>query len=296
MVKRLLLYVLFALAIGAVWINREAVRSYVLQDDGFGAAVEEFGDAAAGKIDTIRKEISAPPPLRSQPGGSKPASLTADGTVRSTNEQRAAEGLPALTVNAQLAAAAQAKLDDMFARQYFEHVSPTGEGPSHLAEEAGYEYVAIGENLAEGNFAGDQDLVQAWMDSPGHRANIMAGKFTEIGVAVGVGTFEGRRTWMAVQEFGKPLSACTQLDPLLKTTIASNEDRIDRMKADADRLKSELDAMGQPRTRQEADDYNAKVDAYNAVAQELNSLISRTKAQIEEFNKQVRAFNECAGA
>src|SRR6185369_15716694 len=117
-------------------------------------------------------------------------------------------GLPALKENALLDKAAKKKLDDMFAQQYFEHINPQGKGPSDLAKSVGYDYIAIGENLALGNFKNDAELVQAWMDSPGHRANILNKQYTEIGVAVGQGTYEGKKTWLAVQEFGRPTSSC----------------------------------------------------------------------------------------
>src|SRR5262249_8345343 len=126
-------------------------------------------------------------PLR---GGDASANvtLTQAGVIKWTNIQRQENGaLPALTVNAKLNESAQLKLKDMFAKQYFEHVSPSGVGPDGLANEVGYAYASIGENLALGNFADDRALVQAWMDSPGHRANILGKSYREIGVAVGKG-------------------------------------------------------------------------------------------------------------
>ena len=53
-----------------------------------------------------------------------------------------------------------------------------------MAKKAGYEYISVGENLAMGNFKNDGDLVEAWMNSPGHRANILSFKYKELGVAV----------------------------------------------------------------------------------------------------------------
>jgi uncharacterized protein YkwD len=52
-----------------------------------------------------------------------------------------------------------------------------------LAKKVNYEYVVVGENLAEGDFTSDADLVKGWMDSPGHRANILNTKYEEIGIA-----------------------------------------------------------------------------------------------------------------
>ena len=161
-----------------------------------------------------------PPPIRVEREASG-AELTIVGTIAKTNDERRTRGLPELAANAKLAAAARVKADDLFARQYFEHVSPTGAGPADLAREAGYEYIEIGENLALGNFSDDADLVRAWMESPGHRANILNKEYEEIGVAVGKGTFEGETTWMAVQVFGRPLPDCPKPDAVLKAQIDS---------------------------------------------------------------------------
>jgi uncharacterized protein YkwD len=92
----------------------------------------------------------------------------------------------------------------MFENQYFAHESPTGEKVSDLAKKFGYDFLLIGENLAMGNFSSDEDLVLAWMESPGHRENILNEKYQEIGVAVKKGIFEGKEVWIAVQHFGLP--------------------------------------------------------------------------------------------
>jgi len=121
------------------------------------------------------------------------------------------------------------QLDDIFEKQYFAHISPEGLGPSDLAEKSGYEYIMIAENLALGNFKDDNTLVNAWMDSPGHRANILNNRYTEIGVAVGKGFFSesnennkeeiATEVWIAVQEFGLPLSSCPKPEESLLNTI-----------------------------------------------------------------------------
>ena len=66
----------------------------------------------------------------------------------------------------------------------------------------------------------------AWMNSPGHRANILNPHFQEIGVAVGKGMYEGHETWIAVQSFGMPLSACPASDANLKIKIDANNGMI----------------------------------------------------------------------
>ena len=118
--------------------------------------------------------------------------LSQNDVIDLTNKARATYGsLPALKENSKLDFSAEKKLQDMFMKQYFEHVSPSGIGVGDLANQISYEYIVIGENLALGNFKDDQALVDAWMASPAHRANILNKHYTEIGVAVGKGTFEG---------------------------------------------------------------------------------------------------------
>lgn len=229
-----------------------------------------------------------PPPLRSAIDQAN-AHLTVEGTIEFTNQQRAANGnLPPLIVNPKLTQAAQKKLDDMFANQYFEHISPSGVGPSDLAKQVGYKYVMVGENLALGNFKDDETLVQAWMDSPGHRANILNTRYLEIGVAVGKGQFEGREVWLAVQEFGTPLSVCPQPSTSLKSEIDANQKEIDRLQQDLAQKKAELQNNNYDRQT-----YNQKVDAYNAEANEFNDLVRRTKSLVESYNQEISDFNKC---
>ncbi|MDO8664263.1 MAG: CAP domain-containing protein [Candidatus Liptonbacteria bacterium] len=257
-------------------------------------ALPEISNNIPNIVNDIKKEISAPAPLRSS--RTAPAVvLTKAGVIERTNIERQNNGgLPALKENAKLDAAAQAKLKDMFAKQYFEHVSPSGVGPGDLVEAQGYDYILAGENLALGNFAGDQDLVTAWMNSPGHRANILNNRYREIGVAVGKGMYEGRETWFAVQEFGLPLSACPSPDKTLQTNIYGGEAGLSVLKAEAENLKAELEA-NDPKTRKEFSAYNQKVDEYNSLVRQINVLIDELKIMVNNYNAEVQTFNLCAG-
>lgn len=242
-------------------------------------------------VEEIKKEISLPPPLRAE--RKAPVSvLTRAGAIRWTNVERQNDGLPVLAENAKLNSAAEIKLKDMFARQFFAHVSPTGEGAADLVKKATYEFIAVGENLALGNFDGDKDLVTAWMNSPGHRANILSSTFHEIGVAVGKGMFEGKETWLAVQIFAKPISACPQPDPNLKAGIESAESKIGSLVQTANALKNEIENE-KPKTRKETEEYNQKVDEYNSLAHQINALVEEVKILISRYNTQVRALNQC---
>lgn len=240
------------------------------------------------KVENFQKQVSAPGPLRGKIEA-QDAFLTRAGVANWTNASRAENILPALAANSKLNAAAMAKVNDMFARQYFAHVSPIGEQAADLADQAGYEYIAIGENLALGNFENDEVLVQAWMDSPGHRANILGEDFTEIGVAVRQGNFERHPTWLAVQIFARPRTACPSVDEELRSRIDTNESRLSRWQNEIDSLRNEIDNM-RPK---HGDEYNTKVEQYNTLVNDYNSLLQTTKAIIEQYNAQVSAFNVC---
>ncbi|MGI5204023.1 CAP domain-containing protein [Spirillospora sp. CA-108201] len=101
--------------------------------------------------------------------------------VSLTNAHRAAHGLRPLADDAHLTAAAQAYSADMVARRFYSHTSPEGTQPWDRARAAGSTHLGIGENIACGQRS-PAEVVQGWMDSPGHRANILKPDFTHIGV------------------------------------------------------------------------------------------------------------------
>ena len=237
----------------------------------------------------IERQVSAPGPLRASQD-SPISNLTAGGVIAWTNRARLDNGgLPALRGSTKLNAAATAKMKDMFAKQYFAHVGPDGKGPAHWVQSAGYDYIATGENLALGNFADDRELVTAWMNSPGHRANILGSSFQEIGVAVGRGVFEGKITWLAVQEFGKPISACPAVSAALKNSVETNQKTLDQMQSELAVLRTELENTHPKR----GEEYEAKVSEYNQLVAEYNPLVETTKDLINQFNAEISRFNAC---
>lgn len=216
--------------------------------------------------------------------------LTSKGVINFTNTNRAENGnLVPLKENLKLNSSAMKKVQDMFAKQYFEHVSPSGVGVSDLGKQAGYEYLIIGENLALGNFKDDQALVQAWMDSPGHRANILNSKYTEIGVAVARGMYEGRQTWIGVQHFGVPRSVCPDLDESLHVSIDAGQAKIKSTEQDLRVRKERIDsgAVYEGYTTDE------QIDQYNDIVNKFNNLIEEIKQKIIQYNKQVTNLNTC---
>lgn len=122
-----------------------------------------------------------------------------------TNEERAQNNASPLKENNLLDQAAQLKANDMASIGYFAHTSPEGKTPWYWFKQVGYQYQYAGENLAV-NFFDSEDVAQAWMNSPTHRANIVKPEYTEIGIGVASGVYQGRSTVFVAQLFGKPTS------------------------------------------------------------------------------------------
>lgn len=121
-----------------------------------------------------------------------------------TNDYRAENTVGPLVENNQLTEAAKLKLNDMFTRSYWEHISPIdGAQAWDFIKKTGYVYSYAGENLAKG-YHDSGSTVNAWMNSQTHKDNILNKNYTEIGVAVGSGELNGKPVTLVVQLFGKP--------------------------------------------------------------------------------------------
>lgn len=145
--------------------------------------------------------------------------ITIDHVVSLANDSRTEHDLPALELNSLLSKAAQAKADDMMLKQYFSHTTPEGYAPWKFIKDTGYSYIAAGENLAI-DFHDAETMQSAWMNSPGHRANILNKNFQEIGVGIASGFFEGKKSTVVVQMFGTPIAQ--QVALAVNPTILQN--------------------------------------------------------------------------
>lgn len=141
--------------------------------------------------------------------------ITSSDLLTLTNQQRANAGVNALSDNAQLDNAAAAKAEDMFAKDYWAHNSPTGETPWDFIIAAGYHYSAAGENLAM-DYTTSEYVIDGWMNSPEHRANLLNATYKDVGFAVMNGTLTGEQTTLVVMELGAPavVAAPTQKVPV----------------------------------------------------------------------------------
>lgn len=110
-------------------------------------------------------------------------SMSDNGLFDATNKARANNGLPALQFSPSLDQAAQAKAEDMAAKNYWSHVTPDGKEPWAFIDKAGYKYYKAAENLAYG-FDNNDSTVIGWMNSPAHRANVLDSQLSEVGFGI----------------------------------------------------------------------------------------------------------------
>lgn len=133
------------------------------------------------------------------------ANISIQEVVNLTNQKRAQAGLSALALNQTLSNAAYTKGRDMIDRDYWAHTAPDGTQPWKFFSQFGYKYRYAGENLAR-DFSNANDAVNAWMNSPTHKDNILNSKYKEIGIGVVEGDLAGSDTTIIVQFFGSTYS------------------------------------------------------------------------------------------
>ena len=216
------------------------------------------------------------------------SALTPEGILAILNAERLAIGLSPLVLNRTLTVIAEVKSADMITKQYFAHEAPDGTDIGILAARYQYEYLRVGENLAMGDFTSDADVMAGWMNSPGHRANILNPEYTEVGIAALEGMHDGRLMWYAVQEFGRPASLCPKPDALLGKKITLYQEQLNTLEQTLTTLRAKIDAGGSDR-----EVVNAQVKDYNTIVELYNNLIAMTKDAVETYNGQVSAYNSC---
>jgi hypothetical protein len=123
-----------------------------------------------------------------------------------SNTQRRNNGLSNYSLNSQLNSAALAKANHMIANNYWAHVAPDGTTPWYFITNAGYDYQSAGENLAKG-FSTSSGVVNGWMNSPSHRANVLSGTYRDVGYAAVNGVLQGSETTLVVAMYGLRYSA-----------------------------------------------------------------------------------------
>jgi uncharacterized protein YkwD len=251
-----------------------------------------FSTSSIAKINTIEKittvsATSSPKPLKSI-SENEGLQISSNVIVYWTNVQRKENNLSALIENTELSKIAEIRVNDMFSNSYFQHVSPTGDSVSKIADRSGVEYIIIGENIALGNFDSSRSLVDAWMNSEGHRANILNKNYTNIGVASIDGIYEGRKVTISAQVFDKPISDCPVINKDIKDQIDSYVLIKDNLKADINKIELAL----QDKNLSNAE-YNIKIQQFNSIIAIYNNIIVKIKELADIYNKSVEKFNIC---
>ncbi len=243
---------------------------------------QDFTGTLATTTKTTVKSYSA---SASDNPKSTTAKISIDGIIYYTNIEREKVGLQPLVKSVKLNKSAALKTDDMFTHQYFEHTSLDGKTAADLVKSVDYKYQIVGENLALGVFDTDKALVQAWMNSPAHKANILNPKYTEMGAAVGIGDYKGQRQWMAVQHFAKPLPVCAGIDENAQKNIDEEKLVLEEREKELQKMAGVIES--DPSIGKEyVDTYNQKVSMYNDRLDNLRNAIA-------EFNKTIVEYNMC---
>lgn len=177
-----------------------------------------FGNPSGWAPDFDRITLDAQPDPTPAPSGLPSGSPTATPTdsptptptgddamtaqvVTLVNQERAKVGCAPLTVDSRLVAAAQGHSADMAARDYFDHTTPEGVTFDQRITQAGYRWSGAAENIAKGQ-PDAASVMAAWMNSPGHRANILNCGYRDIGVGL---AYDASHTPLWTQDFGSPL-------------------------------------------------------------------------------------------
>lgn len=167
----------------------------------FGGTMAIAPDLSAASLSKPQNQISPIQSIRNISQSTSRVSF-ANELLKLTNLERQKVGLPPLKLSSQLTSAAQSHAGDMARNNYFSHTGLNGSSMVDRAKGTGYKYSALGENIAAGK-ATPEGTIRQWMNSSGHRANILNAKFTEIGFGyANAPNSPYRHYW--VQVFGKP--------------------------------------------------------------------------------------------
>ncbi|MBU3111587.1 hypothetical protein KPL55_08610 [Clostridium lacusfryxellense] len=158
------------------------------------AVKETPAKATPAKVTPVKATPVKATPVKATPVKTTPVkattapNLSADDkivkeVVTLVNQERSKQGLAPLKENVKLSTVARTKSEDMAKNNYFSHTSPTYGSPFDMMKQFGITYSAAGENIAMGQPTA-ASVMDGWMNSPGHRANILSKDFTEIGVGI----------------------------------------------------------------------------------------------------------------
>lgn len=190
----LILSISILCAVFAVPISAESVKHTVVKGDSMWRIAVKYqvglSEIKSANPHIKNPELIYPGDIITVPTVSSSVSSYEAEVVRLVNKERSARGLKPLTQNWELSRVARYKSEDMKNKNYFSHTSPTYGSPFEMMKSFGIQYRTAGENIARG-YATPVAVVNGWMNSSGHRANILNSSFSEIGV----GYVENGKYW-----------------------------------------------------------------------------------------------------
>jgi len=167
--------------------------------------------------------------------------ISIESLLQETNKGRLKNGVEQVHINSVLSSAAEKKAEDMFKYNYWSHTSPSGVEPWDFILGENYDYIYAGENLAR-DFTTSKGVVEAWLDSPSHRDNLLNPKYVDMGLAVVDGKLDGTETTLVVQLFGTPrnqlaeITEASSVEGVIdsKESIATIDQVIEKPKVEVD--------------------------------------------------------------
>lgn len=223
----------------------------------------------------------------------KKKNINQENILNIINLERTKRGLLPLKQNISLDNAAIEKNADMFDFQYFSHNSPHNDDKdfSYFIDKQNYHFIRVSENLAMGDFATAQEVVDAWMKSVTHKANIIFPHYTETGISVEYGNMEGKKVVSIVQYFGVPRAVCPTISESIVSLMKSLEkDALDAHESVED-LQSELDLTEKLEKRDTI--ISTLIEKYNTSVRTYNQLVKDFRTIKEEYDKQLKSYETC---
>ncbi len=230
-----------------------------------------------------------------------------ESVLRLTNEFRAEEGLQPLSASSKLNEAARLRARDMIDKDYFAHNCPdSGDGAEEAAIVLGYSYRGIAENIAKGNYKSARQLVQDWMDSKGHRDNILHPDMHDMGIAVvreEKSIFSGSSGDVSygVQLFARRMPDCIAPDDRLRESIEDLQQEQEQLQQRVERLREKLEsqsavidyAQSQEQIKESKVMYNIYATMHNFALHELQEISEEVNAKISTYNAQAETYEHC---
>ena len=259
-------------------------------------------DSILAQAEEVIKKKTAPsiPPVADTPAD-QPADtktpvdrtvINPDNIIYFTNIERKKLGLAPLSWSAKLTRSARAKSQDMFANQYFAHKSPVDPDKDfgYFIQKQSYDFARVSENLAMGGFDSAQQVVDSWMKSPGHRANIVFSGYRDIGVSAQTGMMNGQQVVIIVQHFGLTKNTC----PIISSTA---EENLKTIQAQAEAFKANVQDLGKQINDENSHLTNDEMDnlvlLYNTAIRDYNDIAAKFTTMVNEYNQAVQDYDNC---